>query len=136
MHYDISADRERGFTLVELMVVVTIIAIIASIALPSYRQHVIRSRRSSAQAEMMSLANREQQFLIANRAYADTAALTASGYALPPEVSSSYTVAVTTASAPVPTFTITMTPTGGQTSDGALTLDNVGNKGPAEKWKK
>src|SRR5689334_5175547 len=108
MHSPISVHRERGFTLVELMVVVTIIAIIASIALPSYRQHVIRSRRSSAQAEMMSLANREQQFLMANRAYADTAALTASGYALPPEVSSSYSVAVTTASAPVPTFTITM----------------------------
>ena len=125
-----------GFTLVELMVVVTIIAILASVAIPGYRQHVIRSRRASAQAEMMSLANREQQFLIANRTYADTATLTASGYALPPEVGSSYTFAVTTDAAPVPTFIITMTPTAAQASDGALTLDNLGNKGPGGKWQK
>jgi type IV pilus assembly protein PilE len=83
----------------------------------------------------MSLANREQQFLLANRAYADKAALTASGYILAPEVSRFYTWDLTTEIAPVPAFTITLTPTGSQVKDGPLTLDNRGNKTPAEKWR-
>jgi type IV pilus assembly protein PilE len=128
--------QQSGFTLIELMVVATIIAILAGIALPSYRTHVIRANRSAAQAEMMSLANREQQFLIANRTFADTAALTANGYALPPEIASFYDWDVTIASDPLPVFTITLTPTASQAKDGALTLDSRGNKTPAAKWQK
>jgi type IV pilus assembly protein PilE len=124
-----------GFSLIELMIAVTIVAILASIALPSYRSYVTRGNRAAAQAEMMSLANREQQFLLANRAYADKAALTASGYVLPLEVSRFYNWDVTAEATPVPAFTITLTPIGSQARDGALTLDNRGNKTPAEKWR-
>ena len=56
----------------------------------------------------------------------------------PTDVTDYYTVAVTapavTALNPRPTFTITFTPTGSQASDGALTLDQSGNKTPADKW--
>jgi type IV pilus assembly protein PilE len=80
--------RTGGFTLIELMITVAIVAILAAVALPSYRQYVVRSKRSAAQAQMMDIANRQQQFLLANRSYADKTALTASGYALPAEVNS------------------------------------------------
>jgi type IV pilus assembly protein PilE len=86
-----SRGTQQGFTLTELMITVVVISILLAIAVPSYRQHVIRSKRTAAQAVMMDIANREQQFLLANRAYADKATLEASGYALPADVGESYT---------------------------------------------
>jgi type IV pilus assembly protein PilE len=104
--------------------------------LPSYRQYVIRSKRSAAQAQMMDIANRQQQFLLANRNYADKTALTASGYALPSDVSVNYDydIVVSTTGAPGFTLTLTPQPQGGQAGDGPLTLNNAGVKTPAGKW--
>jgi type IV pilus assembly protein PilE len=123
--------RAGGFTLIELMVVVTIIAILAAIAFPSYRQYVIRGHRSAAQSQMMDIANREQQFLLMNRTYADKATLEANGYQLPDDVSEKYDWDVVPAGI---FFTITLTPKGAQAVDGTLTLDSAGNKSPLEKW--
>ena len=133
----LSATRSGGFTLVELMVTVAIIAILASIALPSYRQHIVRSKRSSAQSIMLDIANREQQYLLSNRRYADKSALVANGFALPAEVTRNYSWEV---EAPpldvVPSFLITLTPLAGGPQDGdvAISLDNQGRKEPAGKW--
>ena len=120
-----------GFTLIELMVVVVIIAILASIAIPSYRQYVIRGNRSAAQSAMMDLANREQQFLLANRRYGTDADL---NYALPSDIAENYTLDLDVPDDTVPAYTITLTPIGGQVSDGELTLNSQGVKTPAEKW--
>ena len=129
--------KRNGFTLIELMITVAIIAILASIAYPSYQQYIIRSKRSAAQAQMMDIANRQQQFLLANRMYATKDALTASGYTLPAEVAANYGYTITLqdpTATEVPSFLLTFTPTGSQAGDGDLTLDNQGVKTPAGKW--
>jgi len=115
-----------------MLVVVVIVAILATMAIPSYREYVIRSHRRAAQAAMAEIATRELQYFAANRAYADTSEL---GYALAPEVSEYYSFTVTPAlSGSVPSFTVNFTAIGTQASDGNLALTNEGVKTPAGKW--
>ncbi len=125
--------HQKGFTLIEMLIAVVIVGILAAIALPSYQQQVIRANRSAAQSQMMEIANREQQYLLANRSYASKTILAVS-YTLPSEVSSKYTYGITVGSAAAPSYVITFTPTGTQTSDGVLTLSSEGVKTPTSKW--
>lgn len=134
-----------GFTLIELMIIVVIMAILASIAYPSYKNHVIRSNRSAAQSQLLDLANREQQYLLAQRSYTTTIGTGGLGSAIDNDVSKFYTVSITldcdtdgTADT-VPCFRISATPiaTEMQKDDGILVIDSSGNKtrdNEAAKW--
>jgi type IV pilus assembly protein PilE len=62
-------NRIRGFTLVELLVVVAIAGILSAIAIPSYQQYVIRSARTSAQTELLQLANLQEKIFLNASAY-------------------------------------------------------------------
>ena len=129
-------QRTLGFTLVELMIAVAIMAILAAIAMPAYNNYKIKANRSAAQQFMLSIANRQEQYLLDNRSYATTVAQL--GIAPPAELNGKYNtnpadwiINVTTAP---PAYTIQAIPTGIQAGDGTLTLTNSGAKAPAGKW--
>ena len=86
--------RARGFTLIELMIVVAIIAIVAGIGYPSFKNYVLKAHRASAQAFLMDAAQRQQQYFLDNRAFApDIATLfgvATNAAAIPAEVSTYY----------------------------------------------
>jgi len=133
--------RSAGFTLGELMVVVAIVGILSAIAYPSYVNYVKRSNRARAQALMLNIGNREEQFLLDAKAY--TAGLDSTGLNLNVEgwtcsaatcSNPNYNVTVAVSAGPPPGYTITATAVGTQASDGNLTLDNIGNKSPSDKW--
>jgi type IV pilus assembly protein PilE len=112
--------------------VVAIVAILAAIAYPSYREHVIRGHRAEAKELLIQGANRQQQFLLDARRYATTLAeigLTATAGRIP------YTLSLATNNgATPPTFTLTATAVGGQASDGNLSVNEQDNRLPADKW--
>lgn len=127
-----TCSRSGGFTLVELMITVVVVAILLAIALPSYQEHLRKGRRAAAQAFLMDVASREQQYLIDARSYAVGAgALGRLSLTVPVEVSSFYTVTIEPAAAAVPPrYVVTATPLPGssQLQDGVLTLEHTGAK--------
>lgn len=63
--------RMRGVTLVELMTVVVVMAIIASIALPTYRKYLIRAQRSEGKIALLQLQTAQEKFYLQNNSYTD-----------------------------------------------------------------
>jgi type IV pilus assembly protein PilE len=66
--------RHRGITLIELLTVVVVIAILASIAVPSYRNYLIRSQRAEAKTALLQLRAAQEQFYLNRNAYTDDVA--------------------------------------------------------------
>jgi type IV pilus assembly protein PilE len=122
------SSTQNGFNLVELMIVVSIIAILARIAVPVYVKYIGRSNRVAAISYLLNLSNKQTQMMLDTHLYSSTITTT---YPVPSQVSSNYTIAVTAPSTTPPTFTITATPVTAQlardSSCGYLRIDETGN---------
>jgi type IV pilus assembly protein PilE len=108
------------------------------VALPAYQNQIIRGKRAAAKSAMLDIANREVQYLLANRSYADPSDF---GYTPPDDVGDIYTFSLSTtppSSPSPPFFTITATPEGAQAKDGWLKLDSEGVKTSqfSDKWER
>ena len=135
-------NRQKGVTLIELMIVVVIVAIISAFAYPSYTQFIVRAKRTAATSMLLQVADRQQQFFMDNKQYAanltrlglgadtvmidEDAAVVAAG-----DADRIYNVSVSAVTAT--SYTLTAAPqlvqASKDTACGSLTLDQAGVKG-------
>ncbi|MGI9326831.1 MAG: type IV pilin protein [Pseudomonadales bacterium] len=129
----------RGFTLIELMVALAILAIISAVAVPLYTDYSQRTFRTEAQADLLSAAQAVERVAAINFTYEDTADTDGNGSGdddagplatdiYNPRAAAQGRYAFTIAAA-AGTFTITATPQAGtMENDGIMTIDEAGNR--------
>lgn len=125
--------RIGGFTLIELMIAVAIVAVIAAIAYPSYTRFIARGDRTEAQRELVRIASLEEQYFNDHRTYTtDMDALLGNGATSYTTENGFYTVTAAAVSDIKYDFILTATAVGAQASRDTdcaeLTLTNLGEK--------
>lgn len=130
------SNRIQGFTLIEIMVVVAVIAILTAIAYPSYQQSVAKTRRSAAQGCLVEMAQFMERFYTTNMRYDQNTAGAAVVLANPncrAEMAAFYNFSFVAGQPTQSTYTVQAIPQGSQASTdagcGTLTLTHAGSKG-------
>jgi type IV pilus assembly protein PilE len=117
--------RLHGFTLIELMITVVVVAILAAIALPAYRDTIERTRRTDARASLEALAQQLERCRTQFGRYDDAGCVVPSPQ---DSVERHYQITLVRDAA---TFTLTATPQGAQASDSdcaSLSLTHLGQR--------
>lgn len=122
-----SRRNARGFTLLELMITVGIVAILAAIAYPSYSNFAYRTRRADGRELLMRIAAAQERFYTNRNTYATTVGLL---NVSPTSEKGYYTVADPAVANAGQTYILTATPAGIQADDSCqeLTINNIGTK--------
>lgn len=128
-------STQLGFTLLELMIVVSIVGILAAVALPSYSRYVIRANRTDAMESLTQMMSAQQRYANRNRTYTND--LTQMNYAATPTTGNGlYSIQATdcnglaVAADLVRCVRLTATPVAGsaQINDGVITFNSRGTK--------
>jgi len=125
----------HGVTLIELMIVIVVVGILAAIAVPSYRNYVVRAQRTDAMSALLRVAAAQEKFYLQNNTYAATALLDdapPAGLGINGTENGWYTLAVTSTDL-TRDFTVTATPVSGgvQAADthcASFSLTSTGQK--------
>lgn len=110
---------QRGFTLIELMIAVAVVAILAAVALPGYQQFIRKARRADGKEALIRLQIDQEKWRTSNASYTSTLGGGGLGWASTNSAEGHYTIAITASSATG--FTATATGTGSQASDSGCT---------------
>lgn len=131
--------RQRGYGLIELAVTVAVVALLATIAVPSYQRLVRKTHRSSATAALLDLHLRQEKFRADNAAYATTLAQIGTPGS---EVTDYYSLSIVLATATSNSLRADARSTGGQNADtqgdvscARLEIDQSGARTPALCWR-
>ena len=111
--------RSRGFTLIELMIVVAVIAVLGAIALPSYQDYVRKGRRADGRALIQAAALAQEKVRLGSVTYTTTLANLTGACAGSPCNSDQGYYALTVPAATATGYSLTATPQGAQASDSA-----------------
>ncbi|WP_199884964.1 type IV pilin protein [Pseudomonas bohemica] len=129
---------QHGFTLIELMITVVIVAILAAIAYPSYTRYVQRGYRSEGIAMLNDAVARMERYYAQNNTYATATTPAAIGITNTTSANNKYTLSISGTPTAI-TYTVQVAPINAQTSDscGTLSITQDGTKSPtdADCWK-
>lgn len=125
---DMPKKKGRGFTLIELMIVVAIVAILAAIAYPSYQDYVRKTKRTDAQAEMMDIAHRLSQYKVVNHNYSSATINGIYGTNVTPKSGTALYSLDLIVTPSMWTLTAMPITTSAQSGDGILILNSEGQK--------
>lgn len=122
-----NARRQTGITLIELMIVVVIIGILASIGYPAYQSHVDKTRRTDGHSALMQEAQRLERCNTVQQSYTDDDG----DLCVDLDESDEGYYGLQAGNVSPTTFTLQAVPQGAQSNDdcGTLTLDQAGNRG-------
>ena len=130
--------RAAGFTLIELMIVVAVVAILTTLAFPSYTRYMMRMHRTQAQSYLMQIAQCQQQYFLDSRAFASASVLLTLA-PVPATVAAQYSVTFGPAAPTTPpTFIASAAPRAGSLQakyrEPTLSIAQDGTKSPSGVW--